>query len=195
MYCFSSRFSMTARTLPRCFLPDKSSQNETCGQVLLAAWDSTAEKKTLKRKCSLKEIFTEHRKVRREGAAKALRRGVRRQRGDGREAGGDGREEKQEENSRKFKTGGFLLRLGKEKELQGLEAAACGAGSMGPGDDNPPAAEALTVAGRQKDTGQGTVYIAIMVITTAFDVAGPKHVSKILGGQGTNGSSQPCYET
>ena len=67
--------------------------------MLLAFWDSTAEKETLKRKCSLKEIFTEHRKVRREGAAKALRRGVRRQRGDGREAGGDGREEKQEEKS------------------------------------------------------------------------------------------------
>ena len=74
------------------FLPGKSSQNHTCGQVLLAAWDSTAEKKTFLKKCSLNEIFTEHRKVRREGAAKAPRRGVRRQRGDG-------REEKQEEKS------------------------------------------------------------------------------------------------
>ena len=42
MYCFSSRFS----NLATMFLPGKSSQNHTCGQVLLAARDSTAEKKT-----------------------------------------------------------------------------------------------------------------------------------------------------
>ena len=180
MYCFSSRFSMTARTLPRCF--SQTNQARTTHAVKCCSLPGTA---LPKRRPFKKQVFVEgnfHRTQegaeRRscKGTAKRCattkrRRSRSRRRRSRREAGG---------KIRRFKRGGVISRFDKEKEPQRLGISCMWAGSKGPGDDDPPAAEALIVAGRQKNIGQGTVCIASTVIMTVFDVAGPKHESRLL---------------